>query len=304
MTPDIRAKAAGHWLSILPALGIDSRYLVNKGGPCPLCAGKDRFRFDDKEGEGTWFCNQCGAGDGFKLIQLTSGKPFRDVARLVEPLIGQSEPVIPSKPDPERLHRQMRSIWRATGPLEALPATRAWWDMRTGQIPLTGELRGHSRLRYQDGLDGPVSYHPAMVARIRDSHGKCVSLHRTYLSATGKAPVPKPRKLMPGDIPPGSSVWLAKPTDILGIAEGIETAISATILHDVPCWASLNTSVMKTWSPPSGVKRVVIFADNDQAGILAAQVLAGRLVTSGLQVSVELPELEGQDWNDVLRGRA
>ena len=29
-----------------------------KAGPCPLCAeGKDRFRFDDREGKGTWICN-------------------------------------------------------------------------------------------------------------------------------------------------------------------------------------------------------------------------------------------------------
>ncbi|NYY79755.1 hypothetical protein DMH17_06695 [Raoultella planticola] len=34
-----------------------------------MCGGADRFRFDDKEGRGTWFCNQCGAGDGLKLVE-------------------------------------------------------------------------------------------------------------------------------------------------------------------------------------------------------------------------------------------
>jgi hypothetical protein len=36
----------------------------NRHQACPVCGGSDRFRFDDKEGRGTWFCNQCGAGDG------------------------------------------------------------------------------------------------------------------------------------------------------------------------------------------------------------------------------------------------
>ena len=55
------------WEEILLQLGI---YLprLNKHGPCPCCGGKDRFRFDDKDGRGTWFCNQCGNGDGLDLI--------------------------------------------------------------------------------------------------------------------------------------------------------------------------------------------------------------------------------------------
>lgn len=50
--------ARGHWSRILPALGVN--VLKNRHQPCPVCAGKDRFRFDDQEGRGTWFCNQGG----------------------------------------------------------------------------------------------------------------------------------------------------------------------------------------------------------------------------------------------------
>ncbi|MCV5836930.1 DNA primase, partial [Escherichia coli] len=56
----------GHWAQILPALGVN--ILKNRHQPCPVCGGKDRFRFDDQEGRGTWFCNQCGAGDGLALV--------------------------------------------------------------------------------------------------------------------------------------------------------------------------------------------------------------------------------------------
>ncbi|EKW84844.1 zinc-binding domain of primase-helicase family protein, partial [Escherichia coli 97.0007] len=58
--------ARGHWSRILPALGVN--VLKNRHQPCPVCAGKDRFRFDDQEGRGTWFCNQCGAGDGLGMV--------------------------------------------------------------------------------------------------------------------------------------------------------------------------------------------------------------------------------------------
>jgi len=55
------------WEEILFQLGIDLPGL-NKHGPCPCCGGTDRFRFDDKDGRGTWFCNQCGSGDGLDLV--------------------------------------------------------------------------------------------------------------------------------------------------------------------------------------------------------------------------------------------
>lgn len=55
-------------------------------GPCPVCSGgkqsSDRFRFDDKDGRGTWFCNQCTpqSGGGLLLLSRFLGKPTIDVA--------------------------------------------------------------------------------------------------------------------------------------------------------------------------------------------------------------------------------
>ena len=64
---DVRTAAQGRWRDILQSLGMDERSLSGKHGPCPMCGGKDRFRFDDKDGRGTYFCSGCGAGDGVKL---------------------------------------------------------------------------------------------------------------------------------------------------------------------------------------------------------------------------------------------
>lgn len=68
-------QACGHWPRILPALGV--KVIKNRHQTCPVCGGSDRFRFDDKEGRGTWFCNQCGAGDGLKLVESVWRDPVR-----------------------------------------------------------------------------------------------------------------------------------------------------------------------------------------------------------------------------------
>ena len=65
--------ARNKWASLLPALGIDARFLDGKKHPCPVCGGTDRFRFDDKEGRGTFFCNHCRAGDGIALVMAKNG---------------------------------------------------------------------------------------------------------------------------------------------------------------------------------------------------------------------------------------
>ena len=62
------------------------------------------------------------------------------------------------------------------------------------------------------------------------------------------------------------AVQLAWPDDVLGIAEGIETALSAAQLFGIPTWACLGASRMATVKIPDSVKTVRIFADNDEAG--------------------------------------
>ena len=57
-------RATGRWPGILKHFGLDDRTLSGDHCPCPVCGGKDRFRFDDKEGRGTYYCSHCGAGHG------------------------------------------------------------------------------------------------------------------------------------------------------------------------------------------------------------------------------------------------
>ena len=80
----LKDRAQGRWSGILPALGIGESFLTGKHGPCPLCGGKDRWRWDNLEGRGTWICSKCGAGDGIALVMQKNGWEFREAARQIE----------------------------------------------------------------------------------------------------------------------------------------------------------------------------------------------------------------------------
>src|SRR3978361_1995588 len=88
LKPRTADEAVGRWPGILQGLGIDSQYLRNKHGACPACQGKDRYRFDDKEGRGTRDCSHCGSGDGFKLLQRVYGWDFKHAAKEVDRVVG------------------------------------------------------------------------------------------------------------------------------------------------------------------------------------------------------------------------
>src|SRR4051794_33174922 len=108
-------RARGRWREILPQLGIDSRFLVNKHGPCPLCGGRDRFRFDDKDGTGSYYCNQCGAGVGVILIRKKHGWGPRTACDEIDKIIGvEREPIKPvATPESDDRKRRSAAVARA-----------------------------------------------------------------------------------------------------------------------------------------------------------------------------------------------
>jgi putative DNA primase/helicase len=141
-----------------------------------------------------------------------------------------------------------------------------------------------------------------MLAKVTDPAGKPVMIHRTYLTATGtKALVEKVRMFCAGKVPPGSAVRLAPAAPTMGVAEGIETALAAAKLFNIPTWAALNDGGVEKLEPPAGTESLIIFGDNDAngAGQRAAYALAARLAPK-MQVEVRIPDQSGADWNDFL----
>lgn len=158
---------------------------------------------------------------------------------------------------------------------------------------------------------GKSYYLPALLGVFTDPTGANVlTVQRIYLTDSGhKADVLTPKKLMPicGDTS-GGSVKIGRPTNgkhgaMIGVAEGIETALSASQLNGVAVWATLGTAWLKSFIPPNSVREVVIFTDNDTngAGQRAGDELGARLAGMGIFAKAQ-PPIDGvNDWNDVLQ---
>jgi putative DNA primase/helicase len=147
----------------------------------------------------------------------------------------------------------------------------------------------------------------AMIARIQNVNGKPIGLHRIYLENNRKAHIPVPKKIMPATEPlQGCSIRLFSFRDrlfkdgVLGVAEGIETAIAASHLFGVATWACLSSTLMPSWLPPLQIRKIIIFGDNDDnyAGQEAAYRLGHILHRKRIIVSVKIPDEMG-DWADV-----
>ena len=48
------------------------------------------FAFDNKEGNGTWICKKCGAGDGMDLAMKFTGRDFPETARQIDQILGDA----------------------------------------------------------------------------------------------------------------------------------------------------------------------------------------------------------------------
>jgi len=296
----LRDRAQGRWSGILPALGISESFLTGKHGPCPLCGGKDRWRWDNREGRGTWICSKCGAGDGIALVMQKNGWEFREAAKQIDTVIGSASADAPrqERSDLEKRHAMSR-LWRSSKAIEADDPAGRYLARRVGLTSFPSCLRTAINVRYQSD---PPSFHPALIAMVAGPDGAPSILHRTYLTADGrKASVGAPRRLMPGTIAKGGAIRLAPAGDALGIAEGIETALSAFALFGVPCWAAVNAGMLAAWEPPPEAKRIIIFGDNDPSytGQAAAYALARRLGSHERVIEVRVPAEVGADWNDV-----
>lgn len=145
---------------------------------------------------------------------------------------------------------------------------------------------------------------PAMLAQIRGPKGEALGIHRTFLrpDGTGKAEV-TPAKMMLGPSS-GGAVRFGPDGRIIALAEGIETALSVSRASRLTTWATLSTSGLKGLVlPPLPVADVVIIAaDNDAAGVAAAEYAKARFEAEGRAVSIIHPPRPGDDFNDMLRG--
>lgn len=308
------ALGSSGWLSVLQQLGVDGQYLRNKHGPCPLCGGKDRFRFDNK-GRGCFICGQCGAGDGLRLLERLHGWDFRESLRRVasaagiSPSVGGRHQPRPARAPlpvdtPASPSRRALDIRRGTCDPSSAPDVVSYLTSRS-LWPLPGGccIRAHASVDYFEGRER-IGRFPALVADVRDIKGELVTIHLTYLHAGRKLEQHEPRKMLSKlDGHVGCAVQLVPPTgDVLGIGEGIESMLAAQQLHGIPTWAALTTSLLAKFERPGAVRTLVVFADRDIPGLEAAGRLMQRL-QGRVQLELRIPPAPAKDWNDVLIAR-
>lgn len=294
--------AHGRWREILPALGVSMAVLNGKHHPCPACGGKDRFRFHDRESDGDYYCSQCGAGKGVSLVAKVNGWDYGEAAKHVDEYIGNQPATSQAKPisEPKKIDTRAAALQILKGSKSIESGDPAWLYLYSRGLKVdTTELKFVPQLYCSE----TESNHPGMVGLVRDVKGVGQTLHRTYLTSAGKkADVEQSRKLMPGGFPKGGAIRLAPAAARMGVAEGIETALSASVIGGMPVWSCVSENLLQSWQPPEETKEVIIWADNDAnyVGQNAAYALAKRLsIEYGLNVDVKIPYQSGTDWNDV-----
>jgi putative DNA primase/helicase len=196
------------------------------------------------------------------------------------------------------LYRRLRRI---NAEAEALDHTRADRYLTQRRITIRPPPQ---QLGYHPSLFHPWSRTtwPAMLGVVRDVDGHFAGFHRTWLSSAepiDKAPVDPPRAML-GPLR-GHAVQLSPPAARMVIGEGIETTLSAMQLYNMPGWAALTATNLKSIVLPPTVRSVVILADDDQAGLRGAIAGAQRLRREGREVAVIKPQ-STNDFNDLLTG--
>lgn len=264
---------------------------------CPFCGGTKKFRISFYQGNIRGICT-CNSWSLLDLIIDYSGKDFKTIAAEIDRQFGNTDYKPEQQPKTANAKRDRAiQLFKDSSPLAGTQAqeylhSRGIFTMPTGGVKY-GQIRG--------GKD-------CMIALATTEFSEVRMMHTTALRG-GQKHGDKPRlmfSLAPqGDNVEPVSIKLFQAGSVLGIAEGIESALSATQLYKVPAWSCMNAAFIKKFRAPTGVEILYIFADNDSGGTgLAAAFECGRAniyaKNDVAEVRILWPE-KLNDFNDVIQ---
>ncbi len=292
-----RLNAHGRWIGILNLLGFTQAELSGKHGPCPLCEGKDRFRFTDYQGNGEYFCSGCGPGSGFDLIMGRNDWDFAHAAQEVDKVLGtEVKEVFQPRVDFEKRRRDMNSMWSNATDRGLVDEYLHSRGLTRTTRESTRDLRGHPQMF----LVGSNERHRGMLALIRNKDGAAISIHRTYIDLGMRKVLP------PLETIKGCAIRLGYTSSAkkLIIGEGIETVLSGMEEFGGAGYACISAGNMEEVILPEAVSTIIILADNDKSftGQKSAFALARKLDAKKHTVEVVMKADSGLDWNDQAAG--
>lgn len=303
-----RDAAIGHWPQIFEYYGLPpvtgKRHFK---GACPLCGKKGKYRCDDLEGRGTFICN-CNRGDGWALLTLTQGKDIRMLMDEVDLIIGNqyqgeqtNTPKILSSTSQQR--SRVIDLFSRLSPLKGTDGEKYLQSRGIYELP-------SENIRYCASQKAANGQYQAIWSLATDDKSNLCYLHRTLLDGDKKANVEnaKKQKSMQEENVLSHALSVAirmfPPASTLGIAEGIETALSCKQIYNVNTWSVINAGFMEKFRVPPGVRHLVIFADMDRTsatGLKAAYVCASANLNAKNDLeSVIIRWPDRGDFNDVL----
>ena len=193
------------------------------------------------------------------------------------------------------------ALWRESVPLAGTIGALYLAARACVMPPADGHLRYHPALKHSPS--GAIG--PALLALVTDAVTRQpLTLHRTWIQATGdKAQLDPPRMLLQGHRKAGGVIRLWPDETVtmgLGIAEGIETALSLAHAF-TPVWACIDAGNLNSLPVLQGVESLLIAADNDDAGRDAAEACAERWDAAGCKSFIVMPGAHKTDLNDLAR---
>ncbi len=221
--------------------------------------------------------------------QRAPAKPKQDMRPVAQRIVAASVPI---EGTPAATYLRRRGITMG------LPHTLRFARLAPPQIKGNGLLEAN----------GPGLL-PALVAIVTDAAGDLVALQRTYLTEGGRKAATKPTdtdrkpkvKYSLGNVI-GGSVQLGPPSASILICEGLEDGLTLAQGLGRSVWVAAGTSMMPAMIFPSVVRSVVIGADGNAPGEVAAQKAAAAYTASGLSVRIMRPTPPFVDFNAELMG--
>lgn len=298
--------AKGHWAMIFEHFGLPPINPKNHfKGECPVCGARGKLRIDDRDERGTWIC-VCGSGDGMKLVTMTQGKPFNEICSEIDQLIGNNfqRVKIPVSSSATSLRTKVLNKFSKLLPLHDTSGAAYLNARGIFQLP-PNSVRFNEKQRHAGRV------YQSLYSLATDDKGELCYLHQTLLDGSQKANIGTSAKRLKSlqddnylDHARSVAIRMFPVASTLGIAEGIETALSAYQIYKVNTWATINSGFMKKFRVPAGVKNLIIFADRDvnsATGLAAATECAhaNLLAKNDLEkISIYYPD--NGDFNDML----